>query len=58
MTRDRSMPEVITNMKLHQCLAAPKIGKFLGFGINQKYKFWIKSFNFYILSNNHHYSSV
>ncbi|CAD8194789.1 unnamed protein product [Paramecium octaurelia] len=39
LTRDRSMPEVISNMKLHQCLAAPKIGKYLGFGINQKYKF-------------------
>ncbi|CAD8113302.1 unnamed protein product [Paramecium sonneborni] len=39
LTRDRSMPDVINNMKLHQCLAAPKIGKFLGFGINQKYKF-------------------
>ncbi|CAD8083079.1 unnamed protein product [Paramecium primaurelia] len=39
LTRDRSMPEVISNMKLHQCLAAPKIGKFLGFGINQKYQF-------------------
>ncbi|CAD8199862.1 unnamed protein product [Paramecium octaurelia] len=39
LTRDRSMPEVASNMKLHQCLAAPKIGKFLGFGVNQKYKF-------------------
>lgn len=39
LTRERSMPEAITNLKMHRFLAAPKIGKYLGFGVGAKYKF-------------------
>ncbi|KAM3134659.1 hypothetical protein pb186bvf_013301 [Paramecium bursaria] len=39
LTRDRSMPAVISNLRAHKFLAAPKPGKFLGFGVNAKYQF-------------------
>jgi len=46
------MPEAINNLKVHRFLAAPKIGKYLGFGVNAKYKFWIIVILYYYTHSN------